>query len=299
MRKRLAFGVLVAVLCVGHTFLGCALAPYPPPTITANVVKVVDGDTVDVKVIAVDGTAPVDAGQEVRVRYIGINTPETVHPSKAVEYFGEEASTFNASLVADKTVYLELDIELYDHDRLLAYVYLDSQGYAMVNAILVAMGFANVATYPPNVRYREVFQGLERTARGLGLGLWAISESNESPETETSSDEKGCFEWRGFHYDAAGNDNQNKNDEYFTLKNTCDHAINMTGWTVSDAANHVFAFPPGFTLAPNAQVTIYTGSGLNTSDKLYWGAGGAIWNNTGDTATLQNAAGEMIKSYSY
>jgi hypothetical protein len=168
----------------------------------------------------------------------------------------------------------------------------------MVNAILVAMGFANVATYPPNVRYVKVFQELEKTARDLKLGLWAPREGASSSSRQPQKAE-GCFAWVTFHYNASGNDNYNLNNEYFTLKNTCDHAIDMTGWTVSDAANHTFAFPSGFTLASNAQVTIYTGSGVNTDAKLYWRAKSAIWNNSGDTATLRNAAGETLSSYSY
>ena len=218
MRKTVALGLFISLASLAVVQVW-SLPPYPPPTITANVVKVVDGDTIDVLVTNVNGSAPVRVGE-------------------------------NASLVVGKTVYLELDAQTWGpYDRLLAYVYLDPQGYAMVNAILVAMGFANVATYPPNVRYVKVFQELEKTARELKLGLWA---PREGESLSSQQPQRGCFAWVAFHYNASGNDNYNLNDEYFTLKNTCDRAIDMTGWTVSDAANHVFRFPSGFTLAPNA-----------------------------------------------
>ena len=299
MRKLALVGLFIALVTLVLVSQVWGLPPYSPPTITANVVKVVDGDTIDVQITKITGTAPVKVGDTIRVRYIGMNTPETKDPRKPVEYFGKEASAFNASLVAGKTVYLELDVQTWGpYDRLLAYVYLDPQGYAMVNAILVAMGFANVATYPPNVRYVKVFQQLEKTARELKLGLWAPRE-DESASPQQPQKVEGCFAWLAFHYDASGNDNYNLNDEFFTLKNVCDHAIDLTGWTVSDAASHIFTFPSGFTLAPNAQVTIYTGSGVDTADKLYWGSKRAIWNNNGDVATLRDAAGRVIKSYSY
>jgi len=288
MRKAALLGLFITLVGLVLVFEVWALPPYPPPTIAANDVRVVDGDTIDVLITNITGTAPVSVGDTVRVRYIGMNTPETKHPCKPVEYFGKEASALNVSLVVSKTVYLELDAKIWDRDgRLLAYVYLDPQGYTMVNALLVAMGFAEGAAYH-NVRYMKVFQELEDAAKKLKLGLWAPHEDSLLPvESER------CFAWVSFQYQAS------KNGEYFTLQNTCDYAMDLTGWTVCDNSSHTFTFPWGFVLSPNCQVTIYTGVGINTDEKLYWGLESSVWNDAGDTATLRNAAREEVDSYSY
>jgi len=105
-----------------------------------------------------------------RVRYIGIDTPETKHPHKPVEEFGEEAYQYNKSLVEGKRVRLEYDIEKRDrYGRILAYVYVDE---VFVNAELVKEGYAQVYTFPPNVKHQELFIGLQRMARDEGRGLW-------------------------------------------------------------------------------------------------------------------------------
>jgi len=133
-----------------------------------DVVRVVDGDTI--KVRASDG-------HEYTVRYIGIDTPETVHPSKPVEYMGVEASDRNKELVEGKIVYLEFDVEARDkYDRLLAYIWLVNyfdDVNDMVNYLLVREGFANVSTYPPNVKYTYQFLKAEKYARDNDLGLWS------------------------------------------------------------------------------------------------------------------------------
>ncbi len=119
---------------------------------------------------AVDGDTILLATGE-RVRYIGINTPETKHPHKGIEAYGEEAARFNKKLVEGKWVTLEFDAQKRDrYGRLLAYVYVDGM---FVNAKLVEDGYAQVYTFPPNVKHAELFIRLQRGARGAGRGLWA------------------------------------------------------------------------------------------------------------------------------
>jgi len=127
-----------------------------------QVVRVIDGDTIRVWDVF---------GDRVTVRYIGINTPETKHPTKGVEHFGKEASEANRKPVEDKTVVLEFDVERRDrYGRLLAYVFLKDGTF--VNAWLVEHGFAQVMTVPPNVKHQELFLKLQREARDNGRGLW-------------------------------------------------------------------------------------------------------------------------------
>jgi len=127
-----------------------------------QVVRVIDGDTIQVCCIA---------RKREKVRYIGINTPETKHPTKGVEYYGKEAAKANRKLVEDKTVILTFDVEQRDrYGRLLAYVFLEDGTF--VNAWLVEHGFAQVMTVPPNVKHQELFLKLQREARDNGRGLW-------------------------------------------------------------------------------------------------------------------------------
>ncbi len=130
--------------------------------LVVKVVRVVDGDTIQVCCIG---------WKREKVRYIGINTPETKHPTKEVEHFGEEASEANHKLVDGKTVRLEFDVQQLDkYGRTLAYVYLEDGMF--VNAWLVEHGYAQVMTVPPNVKHQELFLKLQREAREGGRGLW-------------------------------------------------------------------------------------------------------------------------------
>ncbi len=129
---------------------------------TVQVVRVIDGDTIHVCCIA---------GRREKVRYIGINTPETKHPTKEVEPYGTEASEANRKLVEEKTIRLEFDVQQFDkYGRILAYIYLEDGTF--VNAWLVENGFAQVMTVPPNVKHQEMFLKLQREARKAKRGLW-------------------------------------------------------------------------------------------------------------------------------
>jgi micrococcal nuclease len=125
---------------------------------TATVRRVIDGDTIELT----DGR---------RVRYIGINTPETVDPRRSVECFGREASVKNKQLVEGKTVKLEKDISEKDtFSRFLRYVYVDD---VFINDYLVRQGYARATTYPPDVKYADRFVASEREARLSARGLWS------------------------------------------------------------------------------------------------------------------------------
>jgi micrococcal nuclease len=132
-----------------------------PPV--ARVVRVVDGDTI---------VARLASGVEERVRYIGVDTPESVKPNTPVQCFAKQAGAFNERLVAGRSVRLVPDVERRDrYGRLLAYVYRESDGL-FVNAELVRRGYATTATFPPNVRFAAEFAGLARAAMSAGRGLW-------------------------------------------------------------------------------------------------------------------------------
>ena len=154
---------------------------FPDGTTPALVVRVVDGDTIEVEV----------DGETYKVRYIGIDTPETVDPRRPVGCFGEEASAANRALVEGLIVGLEEDVSDTDtFGRLLRYVWLNSQ--EMVNAILVRDGYAQASAYPPDVRYQEFFDGLEAGARSAGRGLWGPVCLETSAPTPAGSPASGA-----------------------------------------------------------------------------------------------------------
>lgn len=132
--------------------------------LAGQVVSVIDGDTIRARI-----------GDRIEtIRYIGVNTPETHHPTRGEEPGGREATEINRVLAQGKTVRLELDVQERDrYGRLLAYVYV---GDTMVNAELIRRGYAQVMTIPPNVKYQELFLNLQREAREQKRGLWGEPE---------------------------------------------------------------------------------------------------------------------------
>lgn len=130
------------------------------PTLEAFVVSVIDGDTIKV----------VYNEKLDKVRLIGVDTPETKHPQKLVEYFGKEASAFTTRMAEGKKVRLEFDQTLRDrYGRLLAYVYLPDG--RMLNAETIHQGYGHAYTRHP-FKYLEWFMRLEKEAREAWRGLW-------------------------------------------------------------------------------------------------------------------------------
>jgi micrococcal nuclease len=129
----------------------------------AKVTRIVDGDTIEVEI----------GGFVFGLRYIGIDCPEPVQPH------GDQATEANRQLVEGKTVLLEKDVSDVDGERrLLRYVHV---GEIFVNAELVRLGYATASTYPPDVRYSDLFAQLAMEAKEAGRGLWAApTPSSES-----------------------------------------------------------------------------------------------------------------------
>ena len=133
------------------------LAAAPAESAAQVVERVVDGDTIIVRGIG-------------RVRLIGVDTPETVHPGRPVEFFGKEASAFTRRLVDGKRVRLEYDQQRTDrYGRTLAYVHLPDGTF--VNAEIIRRGYGHAYTRFP-FRHLDRFRGLERDALRAGRGLW-------------------------------------------------------------------------------------------------------------------------------
>jgi micrococcal nuclease len=132
-----------------------------PPGVQALVVRVVDGETIEV-----DG-----AVGRTTVRYIGVDAPETAPLGQAVGCFSRKAGNRNKELVEGRTVFLEMDVSETDQfGRLLRYVYLEDT--QMVNEVLVAEGFALASPSQPDVKHQDRLRAAQLQARNAGRGLW-------------------------------------------------------------------------------------------------------------------------------
>ena len=140
-----------------------------PQLVYYKVTSVIDGDTLHVDV----------DGSDVKVRLIGINTPETVDPRTPVQCFGKEASNRMKELASGQMVYLETDPSQSTYDaygRLLAYVFLKDG--EMLNRKMIAEGYAYEYTYLAPYKYQKEFRQLQNFAHASGYGLWSPSTCN-------------------------------------------------------------------------------------------------------------------------
>lgn len=172
-RRRYAAPLLIVLLAACSASPETAVRPIPGTALSgvgATVVKVVDGDTVELQF---------PGHQPETVRLLGIDTPETVHPDRPVECFGPEASTRAAELLPiGSQVLVQRDSEARDrYGRLLAYIW-NADG-AFVNAELVAGGFADTLAIAPNNTHRSHLSGLAAQARASDVGLWGACSLGE------------------------------------------------------------------------------------------------------------------------
>jgi len=138
-------------------------SPALPDGANGRIVKVIDGDTVDVSM----------SGRTERVRLIGVDTPETKKPNTPIQCFGPEASKHISELLPVGTpVLVQRDVEARDpYGRLLGYVYRTSDNL-FVNQDLIVNGFARPLSIAPNTAFAGEFATLAQTAQNSKIGLW-------------------------------------------------------------------------------------------------------------------------------
>jgi micrococcal nuclease len=142
---------------------GCSNASATTSPNSATMKRVVDGDTIDIAI----------GGNTERVRLIGINTPETKHPTKGMECFGPEANAYTEQLLPKGTkLRVERDIEARDkYGRLLLYVYIENSN-VFVNLDLVLQGYARPMVFEPNTAHKADFAQAATQAELRNVGLW-------------------------------------------------------------------------------------------------------------------------------
>lgn len=237
----------------------------PPAGQAAQVTNIVDGDTIDVRI----------NGETYRLRYILIDTPERGQPYAAA------ATAANRRLVGGKTVYLVKDVSETDrYGRLLRYVYLADGTF--VNAELVRQGYAQIATFPPDVAKEAEIRAAQQEAIAAGRGLWATTAAPATPTrrpvlptpapaaTATSPTTTGG----GLRIIAL-----DKRDEYAEIVNDGATAVDLAGWMLrsergeQDCPLHG-VIEPGQTLRIWAMERDAERGGFNCR------FGSQIWNNS-------------------
>ena len=243
-------------------------------TISAQIIRITDGDTIRVRL---------ESGKEEAVRLIGVDTPES---TREVEPFGKEAAAFTQRRLDGKTVFLEMDVFERDRfGRLLAYVWLTQPANdnetevraKMFNAELMLQGYAQVMTIAPNVKYADMFVKFEREARGGNKGLWA----DAAPIVEPVS---------GIVIAAV-----DLRAESVTIENGSTNGIDVSAWVlVSEIGDQRFTFPTGTVIPAGASISVVSGPNVTAgAGRLFW-TRSHIWNNDGDPAVLMDAVGREV-----
>jgi micrococcal nuclease len=249
------------------------------------------------------------------VRLLGVDTPE-VHTGTSPDEFegipaseagrdwlrtwGHEASEFARAELDGETVTIRTDPTADrrgSYGRLLVYVRHEGADF---NRALLERGYARL--YDTTFDRAGSYAAAERAARSADAGLWAYEGTSATTATPTPVPDGGSspddLAVADVHADAPGDDHENENGEYVVFENTGDGALDLSGWTVRDAADHTYTFGD-VTLAPGERVTLYTGSGADTGSEVYWGSDAAIWNNAGDTVVVEMRDGEVAVKHTY
>lgn len=262
-----------------------AVAAFFVVSCRAVTVRVIDGDTFVARLLDADG-APTDI--DVTIRVVGIDTPETHHPTQPVQCYGEEAARRAEQLVVGESVTLVEDEEGVDNTgRWLRHV---SVGGQWLGLLLVRDGFAMVETYPPNLGLRDELVAAQSTAKAERRGLWGgCYVPRVSPVIVTyvfsrQAEERGVI----------------AQDEYVELRNTSDATVDVGGWQlVSEKGEQRFRFPEVTTIGPGESCRIYSHEvrGDSCADAAF--GAGWVWNNGGDYATLWDRQGNLADEYAY
>ncbi|MEO8084706.1 MAG: thermonuclease family protein, partial [Ardenticatenales bacterium] len=285
-----------------------AAAAIAPDAALLRVVRVVDGDTIDV----------LRAGRAERVRLIGIDTPETADPRTVVQCFGREAAARAGAMLAGKRVRIATDASQDEHDkydRLLAYVWLEDGTF--VNQALIAEGFAHEYTYDTPYRYQAEFKAAERQARERSVGLWSpdtCGGDTKQAAVSSGSSASGAAALPPVPPPAAppaaptpaagggatvaistiffdGRASRPESDEYAAIKNNGTTVVNLQGWRLNaDDPGQDFTFP-SFELQPGQTCRVYTNERQPDDCGGTFGSGQARWANDGECGHLFDAGG--------
>ncbi|WP_435095507.1 lamin tail domain-containing protein [Halarchaeum sp. P4] len=270
-------------------------------TTTVTVTNVTDGDTVSVRY---------PNGSTDTVRLLGVDTPEvhaentpgefegvpnTTAGKECLRSAGKNASAFTKQALDGETVTLKYDSNTDRrgyYGRLLAYVYVNGSNF---DYRLVDSGHARV--YDSNFSKNASFYAAEDDAQNATRGLWSCrtiddGSSGGSDGSDGTTGGDPAIEWVYAEADSL-------NEERVEIRNTGSETLDLSGYTLADAAGHSYTFPDGFMLAADSSVWVHTGDGSGDSNDRYAGYEQEVWNDGGDTATLTAANGTVVAERAY
>lgn len=260
---------------------------------TATVTRTVDGDTVHLFF---------SDGRTGTLRILGIDTPEVTpegnDPGKFkgitdLEYlslWGEEAASYTREKLNGKEVTIYYDPAAGSRDtygRLLATVILpDGTNHG---EDLIRRGLARVFT-PETFALKDHYLSVQDEAMGARSGIW----SSVAP----GMDGAGQVAIVSVHYNAAGDDAANLNDEYITIRNGGTVPADLTSWHISDSDSFSYTLPAG-TLSPGDVMRIHVGDGTASTGEFFMGLDTPVLNNDGDSVTLIDREGTVVSSFTW
>ena len=260
-------GLLISVI-----LLSVACAPESGESSDAELVEVVDGDTLRMRI---DGAIE-------EVRLVGLNTPERGECFSAEATAGMERLVAGALLRFEKAGGDETD----RFGRLLGYVYTNDV-LANLEMVRTGSGLAVVGDHP---RVDE-FAAATDAAWQERAGMWNPNACGVPSTDEVRIDV--------IEADPPGDDNDRLNDEFIVLHNAGPDSADMSGWMIRDeSSTNRYTVPEGTVLTAGARVIVHTGCGVDTASDLYW-CSGPVWSNRGDTAIVQAPSGTVVDRLSY
>lgn len=276
----------------------------PEPSLKkVRVEEVIDSDTILVEM---------DDEEEV-VKFTGIDVPHPERPHRPGECFGEEAFKYIQELISGEEVWLKFDIAKRDQlGHLLAYVFTASESAEpeknMVNAKMLAQGYAELAFTTPNRQYELLFIELQKKARESGRGLWCECKGLNCFANESSLQGISITQIQ-----------YRKPDEIVTIKNESNKHVDISGWEIQslnvrgEQIQAKAKFPKGCLFPPRGMLRVHSGPpSLSKSSSpcnqivivLYpkWEGSteeGYVWDDEGAVAKLVDQKGNVIATYTY
>jgi len=262
------FSVATAVFLLIQTPASSA-----PRGASLTVVKVTDGDTVQLS-----------SGDKVRIRWI--NAPE----KRGSEPYSEEATRYMARLVLNRKVHISTDPdnERDGYGRLIAGLRV---GRTDVSTALIEQGLAHLFVIPPENGDYSALVDAQKRARSSGRGIW------------TTSRYRGMLHITSFHANAPGDDRDNVNGEYLRVCNITSEPVTLGDFKLRNANGRSWQLPD-LILQPGHTVKIHSGTGSHQEDPTmqltaYLGSRQPVWSNSGDRATIVDAAGRIVDEVVY
>ena len=260
-------------MCLSGVF---ALEPQGELVGPFEVLRVVDGDTVELETLGTIRLIGIDTPEKFNSTKLEHDAEETGRSKEAIQIMGEAASTFAENLLRGQRVWVELGVEERDrYGRVLAYLYFENpdgvweytgQHFTQANLAIIASGWAEPLTIPPNVAYANLYLGATREARETRRGMWAELVAEEPVEI-------ACI-----LYNPDGRDEGNELVTLYALEN-----IDVTDWRIAD---------------DDGDFIILEGL-LEAGFEYDFSFDGSSWGNSGDVAFLYNAQGQLVDELSY